>query len=393
MGSFDKLVSYDLKTTIYNTKSSLFCRLTGWINLLGQVAGVASSEYGAAQMLLAAVAIGRDFDYVIDTNTTIGVMVALTVLTGAVNSLSTYWMEKMTKTYVIFHVLILVSCSIALLVLTQDKHTASYVFTDVTPASGWSPVGFSFLFGFLSVSWTMTDYDATAHITEEINQPEIKAPWAISMAMLFTYLAGFLFNIVLCFCMGDPSTILTSPIYQPVAQIFYNSLGKGGGIFFTVAGLIIIKFVCFTAMQALGRTVFAFSRDRLLPFSKVWTVINPMTQTPLYAVWISVFFCIVINLIGLGSYAAISGVFNICAISLDWSYCIPILCKLMFGNFKPGPWHMGRFSKFVNWWACLWTLFVSIIFILPTSMPVTAITVSILRSRLLKILLILILAR
>jgi amino acid transporter len=162
---------------------------------------VASSEYGAAQMLLAAVAIGNDFNYVINTNTTIGVMVALTVLTGSVNSLSTYWMEKMTKTYVIFHVLILVSCSIALLVMTENKHDASYVFTDVEPTSGWSPVGFSFLFGFLSVSWTMTDYDATAHITEEINQPEIKAPWAISMAMLFTYLAGFLFNIVLCFCM------------------------------------------------------------------------------------------------------------------------------------------------------------------------------------------------
>jgi amino acid transporter len=152
-------------------------------------------------MLLAAVAIGNDFNYVINTNTTIGVMAALTVLTGAVNSLSTYWMEKMTKTYVIFHVIILISCSIALLVLTDNKHDANYVFTDIEPTSGWAPVGFSFLFGFLSVSWTMTDYDATAHITEEINQPEIKAPWAISMAMLFTYLSGFLFNIVLCFCM------------------------------------------------------------------------------------------------------------------------------------------------------------------------------------------------
>src|SRR5271168_2330496 len=152
-------------------------------------------------MLLAAVAMGSDFNYTITTNTTIGVMAALTVLTGLVNSLSTYWMEKMTKTYVIFHVLVLVSCSIALLVMTENKNDASYVFTDLEPTSGWSPVGFSFLFGFLSVSWTMTDYDATAHITEEISEPEIKAPWAISLAMLFTYLAGFLFNIVLCFCM------------------------------------------------------------------------------------------------------------------------------------------------------------------------------------------------
>jgi len=350
--------------------------ITGWINLLGQVAGVASSEYGAAQMLLAAVSMGQDFNYTITTNTTIGVMAALTVLTGLVNSMSTYWMEKMTKTYVIFHVLVLLSCSIALLAMTKPKHDAHYVFTNVEPASGWSPAGFSFLFGFLSVSWTMTDYDATAHITEEISEPEIKAPWAISLAMLFTYLAGFLFNIVLCFCMGDPTTILASPLAQPVAQIFYNSLGKGGGIFFTVCGFIIIKFVCFTAMQALGRTVFAFSRDRLLPFHNVWTVINSKTGTPLYAVWISVFFCIVINLIGLGSYAAISGVFNICAIALDWSYCIPILCKLLFGKFEPGPWHMGVIGKFVNAWACLWTLFVSIIFILPTVRPVAASTMN-----------------
>ena len=148
----------------------------------------------------------------------------------------------------------------------------------------------------------------------EINQPEVKAPWAISMAMLFTYLAGFLFNIVLCFCMGDvagENSILKNEIGQPVAQIFFNSLGKTGGIVFTVCGFIIIKFVAFTAMQSLARTVFAFSRDRLVPFSNVWVKVNKMTGTPLYAVWISVFWCIAINLIGLGSYAAIAGVFNV----------------------------------------------------------------------------------
>ncbi|KAJ5698803.1 hypothetical protein N7462_000808 [Penicillium macrosclerotiorum] len=350
--------------------------VTGWLNLLGQVAGVASSEYGAAQMLLAAVSMSRDFDYTITTNTTVGVMAALTVITGVVNSLSTYWMEKMTKFYVIFHVCVLVACCIALLVLTENKNDAKYVFTHTEAETGWTPVGFSWLFGFLSVSWTMTDYDATAHITEEISNPELKAPWAISSAMLFTYVAGFLFNIVLCFCMGDPDSILSSPMQQPVAQLFYNSLGKGGGMFFTIAALIIIKFVTFTAMQALGRTVFAFSRDRMMPFSNVWIKVAKWTGTPLYAVWISVFFCIAINLIGLGSYIAISGVFTVCAIALDWSYCIPVMCKLLFGKFQPGPWHMGPFSTIVNIWACLWTLFVSVIFVLPTAMPVSADTMN-----------------
>ena len=210
-----------------------------------------------------------------------------------------------------------------------------------------------------------------------INQPELKAPWAIALAMAFTYVAGWLFNIVLCFCMGDPADILASPIYQPVAQIYYNSLGRAGGVFYTICAFIILQFVCFTATQALARTFFAFSRDRLIPGSKIWTTINPYTNTPIYAVWISVFWCIAINLIGLGSYAAIAGVFNVCAIALDWSYCIPIFCKILFRHrFRPGPWNLGKAGIFVNIWACTWTLFVSIIFLLPTIRPVTGLNMN-----------------
>lgn len=98
---------------------------------------------------------GSDFTYLPTSGTIIGVMAALTVLTGLVNSLSTYWMEKMTKTYVVFHIAVLISCSIALLAKCENRHDAKYVFTDVDATSGWTPVGFSWLFGFLSVSWTV----------------------------------------------------------------------------------------------------------------------------------------------------------------------------------------------------------------------------------------------
>jgi amino acid transporter len=141
--------------------------IVGWINLLGQVAGIASSEYGSAQILLAAVSMGSDFTWFPSTGLTVGVMAALTVFCGLVNSLPTAWMERMTKTYAILHFAVLITCCIALLAKTKNRHDATYVFTHVEPQSGWSPAGFSFLFGFLSVSWTMTDYDATAHITEE----------------------------------------------------------------------------------------------------------------------------------------------------------------------------------------------------------------------------------
>ncbi len=90
--------------------------VVGWINLLGQVAGVASTEYGSAQILLAAGSVSRDFQWYPTINQTAGVIAALTVVNGLVNSLSTYWIEKMTKSYVVvFHFAVLISCAIALL--------------------------------------------------------------------------------------------------------------------------------------------------------------------------------------------------------------------------------------------------------------------------------------
>ena len=64
------------------------------------------------------------------------------------------------------------------------------------------------------------------------------------------------------------------------------------------------------------------------------------------------------------------------AIALDWSYIIPIMCKIFSNRFVPGPWHMGKYSKIVNAWACIWTIFVSIIFVCPTVYPVAADTMN-----------------
>jgi ABC-type uncharacterized transport system permease subunit len=58
-----------------------------------------------------------------------------------------------------------IAICIALLTLTPNLLPASQVFSNVTDGSGWNSQGFSFLIGFLSVAWTMTDYDATTHVS------------------------------------------------------------------------------------------------------------------------------------------------------------------------------------------------------------------------------------
>lgn len=125
--------------------------IDGWLNLIGQICGSASSEYGASQMLLAAVSIGSDFTYYPTQGHIIAVMAGLSIFHAMINSMSTAWLNHFAKTYAVFHIAVLLACCITLLVMQKDKHTASYAFTNVEPTSGWTPPGFSFLFGFLSV--------------------------------------------------------------------------------------------------------------------------------------------------------------------------------------------------------------------------------------------------
>ncbi|EXJ83963.1 hypothetical protein A1O3_04630 [Capronia epimyces CBS 606.96] len=343
-----------------------------WLNVLGQVAAVAATEFGAAQVLLSAVAVGSDFTFEPSQRSTIGVAAGLTVLTGAINSISTYWMERIQKTFVVFHVTAVVACIITLLAVEKNKNSASFVFSTVSPQSGWHPTGFAFLFGFLSAAFTMTNYDATAHICEEIVNPAVVAPRATWYANVLTWVLGLVLNIVLCFCMKDPIAVLANKIGQPVVQIFYDSLGKSGALAFTACGVIIVQFTAIVCMQSLSRTIFAFSRDRLLPLSSIWAKVNGLTGIPLYAVWLSVLLPIIISLIGLGSYQAVSAVFNVATAVLDLSYIVPISCKLAFGRFQRGPWHLGPLSVWVNVYSVFWTLFITVLFFMPTVRPVTA---------------------
>lgn len=127
-------------------------------------------------------------------------MIEIMIFHSVLNSMLTKLLEQLTKTYVVFPGAVPVTCCSPLLVMDENKHASYYVWRNVNLASGWNPAGFSLLFGFLSVSWTMTDCDATlAHIAENIQDPQIKTHQAIIIALGFTYVTWWPFNILLVF--------------------------------------------------------------------------------------------------------------------------------------------------------------------------------------------------
>ncbi|CAF3929647.1 unnamed protein product, partial [Rotaria sp. Silwood1] len=106
---------FTLKYLVPTERVPLTSWLCGWLNLLGQVAGVASADYGCSQLLLAAISMGTEFHYQPTAGHTVGVMAAIIFLHGFINSLSTKWLDRITKWYAIFHLAVLVSASIVLL--------------------------------------------------------------------------------------------------------------------------------------------------------------------------------------------------------------------------------------------------------------------------------------
>lgn len=355
--------------------------LVGWLNILGQIAGVSSTEFGLANMILAAVNVGTNGAFEVTGGRTVGLFSGLLIVHGLCNSLITRYLAQLTKGFVFVNLGITFVIIVALLAKTprSDMHTAGYVFGTagiVNQTGGWN-TGLAFLFGLLSVQWTMTDYDATAHISEEVRRAAYAAPSAIFIAVIGTGLMGWLLNIVLMLCSG-PLENLPGSSGSAFLQILVLRLGMTGSLIVWVFVCATAFFVVQTALQAMSRAVYAFSRDHGLPDGGYFGTNSEITHTPLRAIWFSTIVSILPGLLDLASPTAANAIFSVTAMALDLSYIIPIFCRRVYYNhpevmFKPGPFYMGDgwMGLLCNCTCIIWTLFVCVVFSIPTNLPVT----------------------
>ncbi|KAK9802319.1 putative Amino acid permease, variant [Seiridium cardinale] len=356
----------------------------GWSNFLGQTAGAASVGYSIAQMILAAVVIGSEqedgtFAYTPTAGVTVALSIAILVCHGIICSFPTGKLSQIIKWFAPINLIGSVAISVALIVLLPDKPPASKVFGDVIDGSGWNSKGFSFLIGYLSVAWTMTDYDATGHISEELHSAAISGPVAIFQAVLVPWFFGWLLNVALGFGAGDVATLLSTQMGNPAAQVFYNAGGRKGGLAMWFWVILIQFFTGITALLANTRTCFALARDEALPFSSTLRKMDSRTQTPLYSVWAVVTACCLMNLIGLGSTQTINGIYGVTAPAMDISYIAVIAARLYYQKEHPiakGPFQLGRWQKPINVIAIVWVIFISVILFFPPTYPVTALNMN-----------------
>ena len=344
---------------------------TGWFNFLGQVAVTAGIDFGLAQFTVAY--LNLQFNFASTPGHTVAVFgVVLLIhallnvrgvrLVAILNNISVWWQ--------VIGVLIVVG---ALAVIPDHHQSAKFVFGHFVNNTGWASSLYVCLLGLLVAQYTFTGFDASAHMTEETKDAAISGPRGIVNSILVSLVAGWVLLIGVTFAIKDYDGALGSKTGVPPVQIFIDAVGVTGAklLLLIVMGA---QFFCgMASVTANSRMIYAFSRDRALPGSSIWHRISAHTRTPTNAVWLAAGGAFLLGVPYLINPTAYGAVTSIAVIGLFIAYVIPVFLRLRQGDrFDRGPWHLGRWSKPIGVIACVWVAFITVLFMLPQSNPITA---------------------
>ncbi|KAF9039295.1 APC amino acid permease [Panaeolus papilionaceus] len=351
--------------------------ITGWFNLLGQVAVTTGISFACANFISTACTLGTSFEPT--PKTTIGIYAAVLFSQGLTNTFGVSLLHYLNNISVWWHAVGTFSLVVAILAKAPTHQSGSFVFRQFIDNTGADGFGWGdrashvyvVVVGILMAQYTLTGFDASAHMTEETTNAAMSGSIGIVMAIGVSALLGWFLILGLLFSMQDLEGTLASHTGQPVTQIFLDTVGEKGAIVLMVIVIGAMYFCGTFSITSNSRMMYAFARDGGIPGSKFFAQVSPQWKSPIRTVWLACTLSFILGLPSLGSSVAFAAATSIATIGLYISYAIPIALRVIYSsNFVRGPFHLRSFSFPVAIGAVIWIGFISIAFILPQVNPV-----------------------
>jgi amino acid transporter len=369
---------------------------TGWLNLIGLIAIVASVAYGCATFLdltLGTFSEGWLSGYSL-TRVFIIFLVIL-ALAAVINIFSSHLLAVINNVSVWWHVF--GAAAVILILFLVPAHHATFsevfartvnntgVFSGRTSGAGW-------LFFVLPISailtqYTITGYDASAHLSEETKSAAGAAAKGIWRSIFYSAIGGWI--LLLAFLFAVPQR---SPDGKMSGADYVSANGGGVYSIFTQAmssswvGIVLListagQFFCAVAcMTSSSRMLFAFSRDRAVPGWKLWSTLSK-NRVPANGVLLSAVVAAIITLPALVTVlipingvdtptpVAFFAVVSIGVVGLYLAFAIPIYYRWRAGDkFKVGSWNLRGHHRWLAPIALVEIIVTSIIALFPTSL-------------------------
>jgi choline transport protein len=190
-------------------------------------------------------------------------------------------------------------------------------------------------------------------------------------------IAGFAYIVTILYCITDVDAVFESPTGFPIIAVFLQAThNTRAATAMMTAVILVFSMALFGCITSVSRLIWAFARDRGLPFSNVFSHITSWNKCPTNAV-IAIFVSTsLLSLINIGSSTAFNALISLTTLGFYFSYAIPILMFALrrFDISNPivfGPWTMGKLGLPVNILAIAFCVFLIIFLPFPSMLPVT----------------------
>ena len=360
---------------------------TGWLNLIGLLAVIASVSYGCATFFdLTFSAFSPDWAAGYSLQRVFIMFIVVLVLISILNIFSGHLMAVMNNVSVWWHVFGAAIIILILIFLPPTHMSVADVFTmrvnNSAGLAGGETNGLLFWFyvlplGFLLTQYTITGFDASAHLSEETQGAADGAAKGIWRSIFYSAIGGWILLLAFLFAVQNAEELTAAG--GGVAVIFMQALDA------RVAGIVLLiasigQFFCSSAcMTSTSRMTYAFSRDGAVPGAKHWAKLSK-NQVPANAVVLAAVIAVLITLpalveVNIGTEdapiivpTAFYAVVSVAVIGLYLAFAIPIYLRWRAGDkFKQGPWNLGNKWKWMAPVAVLEIVVISVYFILPTT--------------------------
>ena len=345
---------------------------TGWFNLIGQIAVTAAIGMGLA--IFATALLNFWFDYPnsegwIFVTYSVVMLIAVAInmfhvrITALLNTISAYW--HMAGVLVV----------VAILIIVPDNHRSiGYVFGETVNASGYGGEGinfsnpvfwFVFGLGLLMAQYTITGFDASAHLAEETRTASRGAAVGMYMSVVASVVFGFILLVAVTFAVPSTEGALENIGFM-VPWIWAESMSQNWAEFLLFIAVVAQMFCLTASVTSASRMMFAFSRDGAVPGHRLWRRVAT-NRIPRYAVWAIGFlaWALMIPVIWnfLIGYAVGT---SIAVIGLYVAFILPVILRFRLGDrFETGAWTLGRHYRWIDLVAIVWVAIITVLFLLP----------------------------
>ncbi|KAL5761207.1 hypothetical protein ACOSQ2_020045 [Xanthoceras sorbifolium] len=365
--------------------------MTGWFNIVGQWAVTTSIDFSLAQMIQVIILLStggkNGGGYEASKYVVIALHGGILLLHALINSLPISVLSFFGQLAAAWNLIGVMVLMILIPSVTTERASAKFVFThfNADNGDGIGSKAYIFVLGLLMSQYTLTGYDASAHMTEETKNADKNGPKGIISSIGISIIFGWGYLLGITFAVTNIPYLLSEDNDAggyAIAEIFYlafkNRYGSGvGGIVCLGVVAVAIFFCGMSSVTSNSRMAYAFSRDGAMPFSSVWHKVNKQ-EVPVNAVWFSTFISFCMALTYLGSEVAFQAMVSIATIGLYIAYALPIFFRVTLArkSFIPGPFNLGRYGILVGWIAVLWVATISVLFSLPVAYPITSETLN-----------------